>query len=391
LSGPISVVLLVDHAFLLSERLAGMLVIERHLFTLWDAGIRRIRVCWTPPASLPLRIPEGMEVLWRDRMENQVPTPYLAVSSDHLLRASALRTILADFPPRSMVWTDEEGRAVLQAVPSSSDQAPSYLRRPLPAGAGILLRMPMGSGPVWSWLTKDAVKSRDSFLARNFDRRLSLSLTRLLVDTALTPNQMTLLSTAVGLCGTTFMLPGSRQATLAGALLVWLHTVLDGCDGELARLRHAQSRLGGILDFWGDNLVHASLFICLGIGIYLSMGHALALFSGIAAALGAMIAACDVYRHMGMRSTVRDPLFNGLEGLTDAPETPTALRRLAAVEDMLSRRDFIYLLVLLAFADYPEVFLWAAGIGSPLFAGILLYLRNQQKRATSPAQHAIIL
>ena len=28
---------------------------------------------------------------------------------------------------------------------------------------------------------------------------------------------------------------------------------LDGCDGELARLKFKESRWGGLLDFWGDN------------------------------------------------------------------------------------------------------------------------------------------
>ena len=38
------------------------------------------------------------------------------------------------------------------------------------------------------------------------------------------------------------------------------HSILDGCDGELARLKFQESRWGGILDFWGDNVVHSVIF-----------------------------------------------------------------------------------------------------------------------------------
>ena len=47
-----------------------------------------------------------------------------------------------------------------------------------------------------------------------------------------------------------------------GALLFLAHSILDGCDGELARLQFQQSRWGGVLDFWGDNVVHIVIFAC---------------------------------------------------------------------------------------------------------------------------------
>ena len=55
-----------------------------------------------------------------------------------------------------------------------------------------------------------------------------------------------------------------------GALLFLAHSILDGCDGELARLKFQQSRWGGVLDFWGDNVVHTVIFACMGVGWSLS-------------------------------------------------------------------------------------------------------------------------
>src|SRR5207247_11336043 len=57
-----------------------------------------------------------------------------------------------------------------------------------------------------------------------------------------------------------------------GALLFLTHSILDGCDGELARLKFLESRAGAVLDFWGDNLVHVAVFGCMAVGWSLAGG-----------------------------------------------------------------------------------------------------------------------
>src|SRR2546426_9504802 len=44
------------------------------------------------------------------------------------------------------------------------------------------------------------------------------------------------------------------------------HSILDGCDGELARLKFQHSRWGAVLDFWCDNVVHVAVFLCIAVG-----------------------------------------------------------------------------------------------------------------------------
>jgi phosphatidylglycerophosphate synthase len=62
---------------------------------------------------------------------------------------------------------------------------------------------------------------------------------------------MTLVSLAVGLVGAPFFLSETWGYQLTGALLFLAHSILDGCDGELARLKFLESRTGALLDFWG--------------------------------------------------------------------------------------------------------------------------------------------
>ena len=97
-----------------------------------------------------------------------------------------------------------------------------------------------------------------------FNRRLSTLLTRLLVRTPLTPNQVTVLSFLVILPGAYLLSTGERIALIGAGLLIQLSFTLDCCDGELARLRGLSSPYGAWLDGLFDRI--AELALCLALG-----------------------------------------------------------------------------------------------------------------------------
>ena len=84
----------------------------------------------------------------------------------------------------------------------------------------------------------------DSWITRHVNRKISLLVTRRLAATHITPNQITLFNLGLGLAAAACMLNGGYFAALLGALLFLLSSILDGCDGEIARLKFQQSRLG---------------------------------------------------------------------------------------------------------------------------------------------------
>ena len=85
---------------------------------------------------------------------------------------------------------------------------------------------------------------KDPPLARWIDRRLSWRISYRLARTQVTPNQVTFAGAVLGLLSAwLFAYPGYWPRLLAAALfLVWI--TLDGVDGELARLKLAESRSG---------------------------------------------------------------------------------------------------------------------------------------------------
>jgi len=232
------------------------------------------------------------------------------------------------------------------------------------ASGRFALTAPSDVGRAEDWLLRGLVKQREGFMSRHFERRISLALTRRLVATRVTPNAMTLGSVAVGLVGALFFLSVSPASQLVGALLFLAHSILDGCDGELARLKFIESRRGAILDFWGDNFVHVAVFGCIAAGCSLATGAAWPLALGavtIASGLGS--AACV------FRRTTLDVVPGAGASRTDR------------LTEAFAHRDFIYLVVVLSAFGRADVFLILASVGTPIFLLLLLWVGAARRRA----------
>ena len=66
--------------------------------------------------------------------------------------------------------------------------------------------------------------------------------------TSITPNHITLVSIIPALASIFFLLPGSYQDTVIGAVLAFLYVLLDATDGQLAREKNLSSIKGKWLD-----------------------------------------------------------------------------------------------------------------------------------------------
>jgi phosphatidylglycerophosphate synthase len=220
-------------------------------------------------------------------------------------------------------------------------------------------------------LLRGLVKDTDGFMARHFDRRISLKISRRLASTSVTPSQITLLSTAVGLCGAPFFLSAHWSWQTVGALLFLLHSIVDGCDGELARLKFQESRYGGILDVWGDNVVHVAIFACIAAGWALSAAATWPLWLGTAAIVGTLGSAGFVYWRQLRVKDGSGPLFTSV---STAPDD-----RIVRLMDAASRRDFIYFVVVLALFGKSSWLLLLASVGAPIFFFLLVVLAVRER------------
>jgi phosphatidylglycerophosphate synthase len=114
-------------------------------------------------------------------------------------------------------------------------------------------------------IRRASYKDTDNTLAR-FNRRMSLPISVALIRTPLTANQLSILLVAVGFYAAWLFSLGSYVAGVAGAFLSLAASVLDGCDGEIARLKYQESALGCWIETFGDYSYYIAIFIGLTIG-----------------------------------------------------------------------------------------------------------------------------
>jgi CDP-L-myo-inositol myo-inositolphosphotransferase len=88
----------------------------------------------------------------------------------------------------------------------------------------------------------------DGFVAQYINRPLSRRLSVALSRTSLTPNHITLLSFFMGLLGAVGLATTDPWFWVAGGILIQIASIVDGCDGEIARIKLLQSPQGAWLD-----------------------------------------------------------------------------------------------------------------------------------------------
>jgi hypothetical protein len=113
---------------------------------------------------------------------------------------------------------------------------------------------------------KMANRANDGFYSVFFLRKFSKLLTWLAVRVNATPNQVTLISFAIGLYSAICFTKGTFSQTLLGAVLLQLSIIVDCVDGELARYTRKFSKLGAWLDAVTDRVKEYMVFLGLAIG-----------------------------------------------------------------------------------------------------------------------------
>ncbi|MEP7364791.1 MAG: lysylphosphatidylglycerol synthase domain-containing protein [Acidobacteriota bacterium] len=115
-------------------------------------------------------------------------------------------------------------------------------------------------------LDKWLVKPTDGVFAR-MNRRVSIPISRRLIPFPITPNMVSYFTLGVGFLAGVFFALGGRMNMLIGAILSVFASILDGCDGEVARLKLQDSAFGCWLETVCDYLYYVFVFAGMTIGL----------------------------------------------------------------------------------------------------------------------------
>ncbi|MCH7689686.1 MAG: NTP transferase domain-containing protein [candidate division Zixibacteria bacterium] len=130
----------------------------------------------------------------------------------------------------------------------------------------------------------------DGFVARHLNRPVSRRISEILVRTPINPNGISLLSFAVGIVGAVMFCLGGYIWTILAGLVIQLSSIVDGCDGEVARLKFQSSKFGGWFDTILDRYADTAIVVGVSFGYWLAHPHAAVWLGAIFALTGFIMA-----------------------------------------------------------------------------------------------------
>jgi phosphatidylglycerophosphate synthase len=138
-------------------------------------------------------------------------------------------------------------------------------------------------------IRRSSYKKTDAKIAR-FNRRMSLPVSIALMRTPMTANQLSVLLVALGLYSAWLFSLGHYATGVFAAFLSLAASVLDGCDGEIARLKYQESALGCWIETVGDYSYYIAIFIGLTVGAVRQTGYEVFYWVGGLALAGTLLA-----------------------------------------------------------------------------------------------------
>lgn len=217
------------------------------------------------------------------------------------------------------------------------------------------------------------VKPTDGFYAQ-LNRKISIPISRQLIKWPVTPNMVSLFTLAVGLASGVLFAVSGYWYMLAGAILSLWASILDGCDGEVARLKLMESNFGCWLETVCDYLYYLFLFIGLTLGLERTSGSR-AYFIGSAVLLFGAVAsflAVALQRHV-LASDRPEQLLQIWQGHVDRRRSNPLLFVSRHTEFIVRRCFFPYALVFFALFNITKVAFWLSIVGANLVWPIALY------------------
>lgn len=304
------------------EPLAALPMIERVFRAAAAAGYGRAFV-WAPRerdrvAALAARAAPRLQVSviadaarWRDAMDHEAARVLTligpaTVASTAFLRTAAEVGPLTDGIRELAAGADYPHSGVFRCTPAQIADPGATLEfvrarrlesEPGPTGFAIskghahLTIRPAnraGLADAEAAIRRATYKDTDPYLAR-VNRRMSLPISMWLLRTPLTANGLSLLLVALGFYAAWLFSVGTYWTGLAAAAISLAASILDGCDGEIARLKYQESAFGCWVETFGDYSYYIAIFIGMTIGAVKYTGSTVFYEIGAAALAGTLL------------------------------------------------------------------------------------------------------
>lgn len=224
-------------------------------------------------------------------------------------------------------------------------------------------------------------KPTDGIISRNFNRYISLFMTRFFIKTPLTANHVTGITSLVGILSALLTARGDYWSVVWGAFFFQLSSIMDGCDGEMSKLKFTDSKFGQWLDTISDNATY--LFYIIGVVVGLArmeMPHIALVGSGALFGLGMTLFLMFYYL---VRYTDSGSLLSIQKDFQENKEGGFFKKFFAKAQFMIKRDFFTIFFFFLAVLGQIQLVLYLVLIGANITWIVLLSSKPGLLRAAA--------
>lgn len=346
-------------------RLAGLTVGERLLLALSHAGVTDA-IC-VGDGPIPRSDRASIRVKKGDATDLQSGQDVLVIPSDLVFD----RGLLAEESlPESLPVRTLSAAKILQYLPGNIDALVETLGTGIAeSGKGFAIRVTdrRSQKQANRSLFLSLIKPIDGVISKNINRKVSLSITRILIHTPVTPNGLTVAIMFLGiLSGVAAYFAEYWWSLVLAGFLFQTQSMLDGCDGEIARLKYQFSVKGQWLDSIGDDITN--YVFCLG----LALGQAKVLGWDWLYIVGGLVFLVQCYASALMYQRIYKMNTGDLlaiPNMVSAGEPKGRLGAMVRVIHTMTKRDFfVFVTSILAAIQLPLASFGLIAVGSFIMA-----------------------
>ena len=152
-------------------------------------------------------------------------------------------------------------------------------------------------------------KIHDGPISRLLNRPVSIRCSKILVNFNFTPNQISIFSFLLSVFAAALFAMGEYRYLAFGGIMAQLASIIDGCDGEVARLKYLSSNFGGWFDAVLDRYADAFLLFGLTWHVYSTNLSSLVVVIGFMAMIGSFMVSYTADKHDNL---MKNKIHNGL-------------------------------------------------------------------------------
>jgi CDP-L-myo-inositol myo-inositolphosphotransferase len=223
-------------------------------------------------------------------------------------------------------------------------------------------------------------KPQDGLVSQFLNRPVSRFITRFLLKLPIHPNIWTMGILVLPIIACVFLVRGDYTNVAIGAALLQVYSILDGCDGEIARARNLESKFGERLDNFCDFVASILFVVALGFGLH-------RLGEGIVCA--ALIAANECVLQIGQTtaaagsSELKSTLYSRHREMIEHSGLLNLGERFVWWIMQLTKRDVaVFVFLVLALVDWAQwiLHLWLVVAGASLILSSIAAIRGHTRR-----------